>query len=698
MAHQLTTCTFCGVGCGLYLETAEAPPSRGADDARPASTIVGAYPSLSHPTNQGRICLRGWHVHEVAGSPDRIVRPLVRRKHGSAQGAAGAGDFEEVSLEEAVQYTAERLADIVRRYGPQSTAFLDSPRCSNEEAYLLQKLARAVIGTNNVDHGTGVYVNNSIAVLHEMLGVPATTNPVRDLLLSDVIVVDGVDLGRQLPTVGGIVLRAKLNGARLIVIDARRHRLAEHADIFLEVRPGTETLLYGAMARVILDRGLENRAFVRSRCQGFEEFQRAVKAFDVLAAAEECGVAIEDIEEAAEAFARASAASLLYSTGLEARDADTIRAAVNLVLLTGQIGRPGAGLYALTEHNNLQGVCDMGMLPDRLPGYARVTDPAEASRFEALWGKRPPERAGMGTREVLEGLGDGSIRAMWLGRYDPASTAFFGDAPGALEQCDFIVVQHLFMTETARYADVILPTTAFGEETVSFTSTDRRIQLAEKAADGPGETEPAWKHIARVARALGADWDYASSEQVMEEIGRAVPFYAAASYSNLRRDYGVHWPCTWQRPLGTPRLFEAVDLTGAPFRMAPVPLPARKVATPDYPLTLVFGYSTYYWHQNVLIQHSETLRREHRILLLDYPEGFVEVNDEDARELSIRDGEKVRVCSAIGCVEIAARVTNEVRRGAVFAPFFVHSVQQAIRGHAPNGAPHVPVRIERIPA
>lgn len=673
MPHQLTTCTFCGVGCGLYLETAEG-------------RVSGAYPSLSHPTNRGRICLRGWHVHEVSGSPDRLLHPLIRRSRG----------FEEATWDEAVELIAERLRAIVMQHGPQAVAFLDSPRCSNEEAYLLQKLARAVVGTNNVDHGTGVYVHNSINVLLDMLGVPATTNPIGDLSLSDVILVDGVDLARQLPTVAGIVLRAKLDGARLIVVDSRRHRLAGHADVFLQIRPGTEATLYGAMARVILDRGLEDRSFLKSRCGGFDAFLSATEHFDLLTAAEECGVPPEALEEAATLYAEAQAASLVYSTGLEARHEETIRAAVNLALLTGQIGRPGAGVYALTEHNNLQGVCDMGMLPDMLPGYRRVTDEEASARLGSLWQAELPREVGLSAREVLGGLGNGAIRGLWLGRYDPASTAFFGDAAWALQQCEFIVVQHLFMTETAAFADVILPTTAFGEETVTFTSTDRRIQVAEKVAAAPGATEPAWRHIVRVARALGAEWEYDGPGDVMAEIGQAVPFYEAASYDNLRRDFGVQWPCTWQRPVGTPRLFADGSGEQHPFRLQPVRPPVAAPRSAEFPLTLVFGYSNYYWHKNVLIQHSETLKREYRILLLDYPEGFVEVNTEDARELSVRDGETIRVCSAGGCVEIAARVTDEVRRGAVFAPFFVKIVDQAIRGHAANGSPYVPVRIERI--
>ena len=672
MAHRLTTCTFCGVGCGIYLETA-------------GNHLVGAYPSMSHPTNQGRICLRGWHVHEVASSPDRLTSPLLKK----------SGQFQEVSWDEAFGFIARRMKEISARHGPDALAFLNSPRCSNEEAYLLQKLARAVIGTNNVDHGTGVYCNNSINVLLDMLGVPATTNSISELARSEVIVVDGVDLARQLPTIGGAVIRAKLAGAKLVVIDSRRHRVAESADFFLQLKPGTEPVLYGAMAKVIVDRGLMNLPFIKAHCRGYEEFLARVRDYDLLAAAESCGVAADLIEGAALAYARARSAAILYSTGIESRDADLVEAIVNLALLTGQIGKEGAGIFALTEHNNLQGVCDMGMLPDRLPAYRKVANGAARAELEALWGTKLPAKPGLASRSLLADRGHGQVRAIWLCRYDPVSTAFFGDAANALQQCELVVAQHLFLTESARYAHVVLPTTAFGEERVTFTNTERRIQLAEQVIEPLSGTTPAWQQLTEVARAMGAGWTYDSAADVMDEIGAAVPFYSGANYQNLTREYGRQWPCTKDRPLGTRFLF-AEGLPAQGFKFVPIARHLQATAiSKEYPLTLVFGHSLYYWNQNVLIQHSETLKREYRILLLDYPEGFVEMNPDDAKQLGIRDGEKIRLRAADGSAVAAARVTPEVRSGAVFVPYFVRQVQQQIRGSTENGVQFVPVRVEK---
>ena len=311
---------------------------------------------------------------------------------------------------------------------------------------------------------------------------------------------------------------------------------------------------------------------------------------------------------------------------------------------------------------------------------------------------------------MLTDRGGGQVRAVWLCRYDPVSTAFFGDAAGSLQGCELVVVQHLFLTETARFAHVVLPTTAFGEERVTFTSTERRIQLAEQVIEPLPGTTPAWQQLTRVAQALGAAWKYDSAADVMAEIAEVVPFYSGASYQNLARDYGRQWPCTRERPLGTKFLFDerpgergfkfvppdrSADASSASSVSAETRRRGVRAPSADYPFTLVFGNSLYYWHRNTLIQHSETLKREYRILLLDYPEGFVEVNAEDAKQLGLRDGEKIRLRAAGGSAVAAARVTPEVRRGAIFVPYFVRQVQQQVRGSTQPDRQFVPVRVEK---
>jgi predicted molibdopterin-dependent oxidoreductase YjgC len=438
-----------------------------------------------------------------------------------------------------------------------------------------------------------------------------------------------------------------------------------------------------------------NLPFIKTRCRDYEACLDKLEGYDLLTAAEGCGVSPDLIEAAALAYAQANTAAILYSTGIEARSATSIEALVNLVLLTGQIGRAGAGIFALTEQNNLQGVCDMGMLPDRLPGYRHLTDDRARREVETVWKAKLPDKPGLGAASLLADRGQNELKSLWLCRYDPVSTAFFGDAARTLQRCELVVVQHLFMTGTAQYAHVVLPSAAFGEERVSYTSTDRRIQLAEQIINPLAGTMPAWQQVMRLGQAMGADWNYNSTADVMDEIGEVVPFYSGANYDNLAREYGRQWPCTKDRPLGTRFLFSG-SAADTPFKFVPVPKPPPAAAAPkDFPLTMVFGNSLYYWNQNVLIKHSETLKREYRILLLDYPDGFVEINNDDARQLGIRDGQKIRLLSSSGAAATTARVTHEVRSGTVFVPHFVREVQNQILGTTQESHRLVPVRVEK---
>jgi predicted molibdopterin-dependent oxidoreductase YjgC len=603
------------------------------------------------------------------------------------------GHLKEVSWEEAFGFIADRLRDIRELHGPDSIAFLVSPRCSNEEAYLLQKFARTVIGTNNVDHGTGVYCNSTVPVLLECLGVAASTNSIAELAQSEAILVDEVDLYRKLPTIGGAVLRAKLNGSRLISVGIRRNRIAESADHFLQIRPDTNALLYGAMAKVILDRGLMNSSFIKLFCDDYDSFIASIRDYDLLEAAQACGVDAEQVEAAALTFARARSAAVLYST-VEAHDRATVQSLINLALLTGNLGKPGAGIFALTEQNNLQGVCDMGLFPDRLPGYVPLVHESRRSEFEGLWRSTIPAVPGSGARDVLSDCAGGRVKALWLCRYDPVKTALFGSAQSTLPEFDLVIAQYPFLTDVARFATVVLPTVFFGEEQVTYTSTERRIQLANRVVDPPSGAMPAWRQIVELARHMRADWSYATSADVMKEIASAVPFYSGVSYENLSRDYGRQWPCTTERPLGTSMLFAEENST---FTFAPVPKHILPGPPQDYPYTLVFGHSLYYWNQDALLRRSETLRREYNILLLDYPNGFVEINSDDAKKIGIRDGQQIRLRASRGSVAVTARVTPEIRAGSIFVPYFMNEVEQELLGPGADGTNTVSVLVEKEP-
>jgi predicted molibdopterin-dependent oxidoreductase YjgC len=631
--------------------------------------ITGCYPSWSHPTNEGRLCVRGWHVYEVASSPDRLKQPLIRKND----------KLVPAGWDEAYDLIAKRLREIRDKHGPDAIGFLNSARSANEDGYILQKLARAVIGTNNVDHGTSIYRFNTVDVLLDMLGMAAATNSIGELSKSDVIVVNGIDLGQQLPTIGGRVIRAKLDGARLIVVDPRSSRVAEHADIFLQINPGSEPFLYGAIAKIIVDRGLMNLDFIQKSCRDYDKFLANIESFDVRLAASRCGVAVEAIQQAALIYGRAKSAAMLYSTGAEARGKESIQSIVNLALLTGNLGREGTGILPLAEHNNLQGGCDVGVSPAFLPGYRPVTDASARAEIGKLWGCNLPAKDGLDVSGMLHP--NSPLKALWLDRHNPVVSATYGDARVALKKMEFVVLQNLFMTRTAELAHVVLPTAAFGEEDVTFTNTERRIQLATKVAEPPAGLTSAWQQMVRVANFMGAQWNYPSAASVMEEIGRAIPSYEGATYENLSHSYGRQWPCTKNQPLGTQFLFEKREAGRPIFKFVPVqPSTEPACASAEYPFALMFGHSLYYWHQNTLVQHSETLKREYGILLLDYPQGFVEIHPDDAKELKVRDGGKIRLVTPMGSVTTFARVTPEVKHKMIYVPYFLQQISLQLLG------------------
>jgi predicted molibdopterin-dependent oxidoreductase YjgC len=638
---------------------------------------------MSHPANMGRICVRGWHVHEIASAPDRLKSPLIRKN----------GRLEPVGLDEAYDFIAKNLASIKAKYGPDAIGFLDSSRCSNEDGYLFQKFARAVIGTNNVDQGTNFYRTTTVDVLRKMLGVAAATNPLSAIFASKAIIVNDVDIGNQLPTIGGALIRAHEKGGRLIVVGQRRHRVGEHADVFLNIKPSTEVYLYAAMAKIILDRGLADANFIRLRCNGFKPLLNNLKTFDILNAARHCDVDPALIEEAAVLFAKSAPGMLLYSAGSEDLGESALSAMVNLMLLTGNVGKQGGGIIPLSEHNNSQGGCDMGVLPRYLPGYVPVADAAGCGRFEKAWGVTLSRAPGRGAAEMF--APSTPVKAMWLDRHNPVVSATYRDAAEVLKGMEFVVLQNLFMTKTAEHAHVVLPVAGYGEEDVTFTSTERRIQLAVKAVESPLGFPSAWREIAEVAARMGAAWKYDSSKDVLAEIARMIPEYGAVSAENLTRDYGRQWPCTHDNPLGTPALFMD-DKPQRRFLFVNVqPPPPESAASEEYPFRLLFAHSSYYWHQNTLVRHSETLKREYGILLLDYPQGFVEISESDAKQLAIRDGQAIRLVSGSGASKTFARVTSEVRAGTIFVPFFLQDVMKSICGGGAVCDAGIHVRIEK---
>ena len=421
-----------------------------------------------------------------------------------------------------------------------------------------------------------------------MLGTAATTNSLEELGHSDVILVDAIDLARRLPTVAGAVIRAKLNGARLIVVGSRSHRVSELADFFLRIKPNTEALLYSAMAKVIEDRGLMNLSFIKSRCRDYESFVEQLRSSDLVQAADGCGVSWDLIEAAALAYAGARSAAILYSSSMGEKSEQNIRALINLVLLTGNLGKRGAGIFALAEQNNLQGVCDIGVLPDRLPGYASASGAGSRAMVERVWRSSTPAVPGLAARSILTDRGGGKVKALWLSRYDPATTAFF---PGIEDSLRALELYRGAASVHDRYRAICARDSADNRfwRRAGFFYQHRAAHSNGRKSNRPaGRTTPGWKQLTRLPN-LGRRLEVSIRGRGDAGDRRSHSVLSGASYENLARDYGRQWPCTKDKPLGTPILF--ADDDGARFKFVPVQPEERFAAPKNLPLMLVFGHS-----------------------------------------------------------------------------------------------------------
>jgi len=653
-----TVCPYCGVGCRVdyYVKNGRIYRVMGRDE----------------PPNHGALCVKGRFGLDFLYHRDRLTTPLLRRRKG--------GELEPASWEEALDFVAERLARIAGEHGPDALYFVSSAKATNEENYLMQKLARAAVGTHNVDHCARLCHSSSTAALSRALGSAAMSNTLEEIPLSDVILVTGSNTVETHPVIGAMIKKAARNGAFLIVADPRRVGLAEAADLWLRLRPGTDPVLFGAMARHLVESGLYDRDFVERRAEGFEEWRESVQVYTLDYAERVTGVPAAKIREAAERYAAAGAAAIYWAMGITQHNHGTenVQALVNLAVLAGQLGKPGAGLNPLRGQNNVQGAGDMGALPNVYPGYEPVADAAVRRRWEGLWGAPQPERAGLTMTEAFESIGrPGGVRAVYLMGEDPVTSEPYQDhVRAALERLDFLVVQDILKNETYPYADVVLPAASFAEKHGTFTNTDRRVQLIRPVFKAPGEAEPDWWILSEVGRRLGRltgrgdpeDWEYASPEEIWEEVRRSAPgLFGGISHERLERE-DLRWPCPDRGSPGVSVLFTNGFYTPS-GRARLLPAPWRPPAEPpgdDYPLVLSTGRVLYHWHGGVLSRRSA--------LAGAYPELRVEVNPADAARYGVADGARVWVVSRRGRIQAVAWVTDRAPEGVVFAP--IHFAEQ----------------------
>ncbi len=643
MKRTLTVCPYCGTGCSFYLVS---------DGGR----LVGVEPSISHPVSRGGLCVKGWNAFAFVHHPDRLTTPLIRRK----------GTLTPASWDDALGLVVDRLRSIQQRHGADGVMFSSSAKATNEENFLLMKLARAVFATNNIDHCARLCHSSTVFGLAETFGSGAMTNSISCFDQTDLILVIGSNTTEQHPLIGTRILNAAQRGTKLIVADNRRIRLARHADLHLRHKNGSDVALINGMMHVIIAEGLMNRSFIEQRTENYAALVANVADWTPELAAAVTGLEAGEIIAAARLFAAAGRAMIVYSMGItqHSHGVDNVRCCAALALLTGNLGRPGTGVNPLRGQNNVQGGCDMGALPDVYSGYQNVADPLLRQKFAQAWGVNTlPDTPGLPLTHAMDAAAAGSLRGMFIMGENPMlSDPDQAHARRALESLELLVVQDIFLSETAAMADVVLPAACYAEKEGTFTNTERRIQRIRKALNPPGEALADWEIICALAERAGySGMRYSGPSQVMDEIASLTPIYGGIAYERLDR-HGLQWPCPDASHSGTP-ILHVESFTRGRGRFSPAAYrPSAEVADDNYPFVLTTGRTYFHWHTGTMTRRTHLLDREERT-------AFVEIHPEDAGRLGIRERDTVLVASRRGEIRAAARVTSVVVPGVLFIPF-----------------------------
>ncbi len=635
-----TICPFCGCGCTLHLEV--------KDDQ-----IVRAKPGES-PVNHGTLCVRGSYGYDFVHSPERLTTPLIKVD----------GEFQESPWPEAISRVAAEFKRLKQEHGTSSLAVLGSSKCTNEENYLLQRLARATLGTNNIDNGSRLYSAASRVGLGQSVGFPGTTNSLEELEKSEVIMVIGANPPVSAPAVGYAIKRAaKYKGAKLLVVDVRPTKLNPFAHIWLKPKVGTDVALLNGLARVIIEERLFDEEFVARKTDNFDGLSQSLEPYNLEQVEKVTGIPKQDVQRAARTLAGAEWASIVYGNGItqQANGVESVMALANIAMLTGNIERRGGGIFALQRENNAQGACDMGSLPDFLPGYQGLDDEQARSAFERRWGSSLPDSVGLSALEMIEQAEAGKIKGMLIVGENPAASFPRPSlVRSALASLEFLVVADMFLTETARLAEVVLPSASFAEKEGTFTNFEGRTQPVRKAIELIGECLPDWKIILELSKEMGQPMPYSSMQEVMNEIEELVPFYQHFAPADLEKE-DVDWAELEDEGVRTRRLFKGLFPSGF-GRLSPADYtPPADTSGNGYPLTLISG--------SVLPHFGSGTRSSRASRLKQFsPHSWVEISQDDAQKLGLGEGEAVKVVSSAGELATTVRVTDSLPAGLVFMP------------------------------
>jgi len=655
-----SVCPYCGVGCQLtyHIKDEKIVQVQGRDG----------------PANHGRLCVKGRYGFDYAHHRQRLSVPLIR-KPGVAKSGAFSVDpdnwceaFREASWEEALEFAAKGLRDIRDTHGKHALAGFGSAKGSNEEAYLFQKLVRAGFGSNNVDHCTRLCHASSVAALLEGVGSGAVSNQVSDVQFAEVVLVIGSNPTVNHPVAATWIKNAVKRGTKLIIADPRRTELARHATHVLQFNPDTDVAMLNALMHVIVTEGLVNKDFIRDRTSGYEALAQNVKKYSPEKMAPICGIPAKTLREVARLYAKSKGSMILWGMGISqhVHGTDNARCLIALALMTGQIGRRGTGLHPLRGQNNVQGASDSGLIPMMYPNYQRVDNPEARARFARLWGKDDLDaKPGLTVVEIMHAAKKKDIRGMYVMGENPAmSDPDVDHAREALAALDHLVVQDIFLTETAYLADVVLPASAWPEKDGTVTNTDRMVQLGRKAIEPPGEAREDLWIIQQIARRMGLAWNYGHVSEVFVEMRAGMDSIAGISWERLERDSAVTYPCEAEGDPGQSVVFtERFPTATGRARFVPADLiSADEQPDANYPMVLITGRQLEHWHTGAMTRRAGVLDAIE-------PEPVASFHPLDLDQYGVRPGEVVTVASRRGSISLYARADAGTPRGAVFIPF-----------------------------
>ena len=654
-----SVCPYCGVGCQLNYHV--------------KGNAIVRVEGRDGPANHDRLCVKGRFGFDYVQHSQRLTKPLIR-KEGVPKTADFVMDpanprsaFREATWKEALDVAAGTLRGIRDAHGGHALAGFGSAKGSNEEAYLFQKLVRTGFGSNNVDHCTRLCHASSVAALLEGIGSGAVSNPVMDVMNAEVVLLIGANPVVNHPVAATWIKNATKRGTKLILVEPRRSELARHATHFLQLKPDSDVALLNAMLHTIVEEGLVAQSFVADRTSGYDELRRNVAGHSPEAMAAVCGIPAATIREVARLYAKSRGSMILWGMGISQHihGTDNARCLIALSMMTGQVGRPGTGLHPLRGQNNVQGASDAGLIPMMYPDYQRVDNGSAHDKFEALWASSLDAKPGLTVVEIMDAVHAGKIRGMYVMGENPAmSDPDVAHARAALAKLDMLVVQDIFLTETAYLADVILPATAFPEKTGTFTNTDRLVQLGRQALNPPGEARPDLAIIVEMAKRLGLDWTYAHPRDVFAEMRTAMPSIAGITWERLERESSVTYPCEHEGDPGTSVVFTTQFPTPSgrgKFVPAQV-IPAAERPDDAYPFVLITGRQLEHWHTGSMTRRTEVLDAIE-------PSPVASLNARDLAALGVAPGGAVTVTSRRGSISLAARADNGTPPGTVFIPF-----------------------------